>query len=265
MVKTRIYETEVVLRLKSLEKADIYNLGDLVFNESEYPFYCAIAKSSNPTAKNVFLSAGIHGNEPAGVYALLEFLEKEADKYLADYNFIALPCLNPSGFEAGTRNNIAGINLNKNFKEPKRSQELVILDDFLKRQSTKFFFAMDLHEDNVDEPEDGFDLNANPREFDLYGTCPDGNDFSGRKIIRTLEQNGIPVCKREHIYKDRNDNGFVSLPNFADCGSFKEGTLQEYIQNYTNRAFITETPTSWDMEKRINTQIAALKIILEEF
>ena len=61
-MKKRIYEEEVVLRLKSLEKADIYHIGDLAFGEAKYPFYGAVIKSGNPEAKNIFLSAGLTWN-----------------------------------------------------------------------------------------------------------------------------------------------------------------------------------------------------------
>jgi murein peptide amidase A len=66
-------------------------------------------------APNFYLSAGIHGDEPAGPLAILRLLEE--DRW-PDAHFWVVPCLNPTGFLQNTRENGVGIDLNRDFLSP---------------------------------------------------------------------------------------------------------------------------------------------------
>lgn len=61
----------------------------------------------------VYLSAGIHGDEPAGPLALLELLR--GDFFTQDFHWFVCPTLNPSGLVASTRENSAGVDLNRDY------------------------------------------------------------------------------------------------------------------------------------------------------
>lgn len=61
----------------------------------------------------IYLSAGIHGDEPAGPLALLELLQSGFFDYPAHWSLC--PALNPSGLAAGTRENASGIDLNRDY------------------------------------------------------------------------------------------------------------------------------------------------------
>jgi protein MpaA len=61
----------------------------------------------------VYLSAGIHGDEPAGPLALLRLLE--AGFFKPDIHWLICPALNPDGLAAGTRGNGAGNDLNRDY------------------------------------------------------------------------------------------------------------------------------------------------------
>jgi len=61
----------------------------------------------------VYLSAGIHGDEPAGPLALLELLRTEF--FSADFHWSLCPALNPSGLIAATRENSCGVDLNRDY------------------------------------------------------------------------------------------------------------------------------------------------------
>lgn len=61
----------------------------------------------------VYLSAGIHGDEPAGPLAMLELLL--AGFFAADFHWLLCPALNPSGLAAATRENAAGVDLNRDY------------------------------------------------------------------------------------------------------------------------------------------------------
>lgn len=61
----------------------------------------------------VYLSAGIHGDEPAGPLALLAMLER--DLLRPDVHWLICPALNPEGLRKGTRQNDAGMDLNRDY------------------------------------------------------------------------------------------------------------------------------------------------------
>jgi hypothetical protein len=61
----------------------------------------------------VYLSAGIHGDEPAGPLALLKLMEEKA--FGAEIHWSICPALNPTGLESGTRENAAGVDLNRDY------------------------------------------------------------------------------------------------------------------------------------------------------
>jgi len=60
-------------------------------------------------------AGGFHGEEPAGVWGILEYLETATAEELSAVNHSFLPLVNPTGFAAGTRLNIFGENPNRSF------------------------------------------------------------------------------------------------------------------------------------------------------
>lgn len=65
-------------------------------------------------SRRLLLTAGIHGDEPAGVALLLKLLTEGG--LHPGISWTVVPCLNPSGLRAGTRTNQEGIDLNRDFK-----------------------------------------------------------------------------------------------------------------------------------------------------
>jgi len=61
----------------------------------------------------IYLSAGIHGDEPAGPLALLELVRSGAFGPRA--HWLLCPALNPTGLAAGTRGNADGEDLNRDY------------------------------------------------------------------------------------------------------------------------------------------------------
>jgi hypothetical protein len=63
---------------------------------------------------NIYISTGIHGDEPAGPLAMLELLKE--NMWPADANTWLVPCLNPRGYERNTRENEDGTDLNRDYR-----------------------------------------------------------------------------------------------------------------------------------------------------
>jgi hypothetical protein len=64
--------------------------------------------------REVYLSAGVHGDEPAGVWGLLEWAQTH-DWRARDLRFLIFPCLNPWGFTRNMRLDFRGRDLNRRF------------------------------------------------------------------------------------------------------------------------------------------------------
>lgn len=64
---------------------------------------------------DILTAGGFHGEEPAGPWGIIEFLETADAKTLLSVNHSFLPLVNPTGFERGVRFNIHGENPNRGF------------------------------------------------------------------------------------------------------------------------------------------------------
>ncbi len=92
----------------------------------------------------VFLSAGIHGDEPCGPEALFRFLELRPLPMACEW--VIAPLLNPSGMRLGTRENRDGIDLNRDFFR-KESGEVRALTSWWERRERGCHLHFSLHED----------------------------------------------------------------------------------------------------------------------
>jgi hypothetical protein len=91
----------------------------------------------------VYLSAGIHGDEPAGPLALLELARLGAFSEGCDWTIC--PALNPTGLAAGTRDNAAGIDLNRDYRKRSSSEVRAHAAWLAGRPPPELFIS--LHED----------------------------------------------------------------------------------------------------------------------
>jgi protein MpaA len=96
----------------------------------------------------VGIFAGIHGDETAGVFAAVRFLQELAQQpdLARGYEVYVYPLCNPSGFEDGTRHSRSGRDLNREFWLGSREPEV----DLLERQirTLRFDGIISLHADD---------------------------------------------------------------------------------------------------------------------
>lgn len=92
----------------------------------------------------VFLSSGIHGDEPCGPLAILEYLKSAP---LPDHlEWVVAPMLNPSGLRAGTRENADGVDLNRDFFW-EETEEVAAVTDWWSQRRARSLVHLSLHED----------------------------------------------------------------------------------------------------------------------
>lgn len=91
----------------------------------------------------VYLSSGMHGDEPAGPLAMLRLMEDGFFKPGVDWALC--PALNPTGLAAGTRENAAGTDMNRDYWL-RRTPEVRAHAAWLEKQPLPGLF-LSLHED----------------------------------------------------------------------------------------------------------------------
>ena len=81
----------------------------------ELPRYLFLGPKGGGDTLRIGIFAGIHGDEPEGVHALVRFLSQlEAEPELAKgYCIFAYPVCNPTGFEDRTRHARSGLDPNR--------------------------------------------------------------------------------------------------------------------------------------------------------
>jgi hypothetical protein len=128
------------LRLVNL----IPSLDLSVYGEAEgYPLIVVRSEDHDPKMPSVYLSAGIHGDEPAAVEGLVRWAEASLEKFKA-WNWMIFPCLNPWGLERNIRFDAEKRDLNR-FYDSRKVPQIVAQRALMKGR--RFDTAATLHED----------------------------------------------------------------------------------------------------------------------
>ncbi len=113
------------------------------------------SETGEPTIR-LAIFAGLHGDEPAGVHALVDLLHAlEADPWVGRaYRIHIYPLCNPTGYEDGTRHSRSGVDLNREFWRGSLEPEVGIIEREL--LSHKFHGIISLHSDDTSDGLYGF-------------------------------------------------------------------------------------------------------------
>ena len=229
---------EVTERLKNLE-VPIECIG----TAHSYPIHQIRLAASAPKPQQVLLTGGVHGDEPAGVEAVLQFLERDNTALLKNFSFVIIPCINPYGYVHNTRENRGGIDINRSF-ETDDVTEVAIIKKVL--DQTEFSLAIDFHED--------YDATG----FYLYEGNRD-EKYIGTKLATAAKAIG-PI--------DPDDPG-EDAPDLAE-GVYKvanswgtQGLAPYLLHFHSEHVIISETPTAWSLEQRIALHLTILDTALD--
>jgi protein MpaA len=119
----------------------------------ELPRYLFVGPRGGDTPIRVGIFAGIHGDEPEGVHAIVQFIKllEAKPELAAGYYLSFYPVCNPTGFEDATRFSRAGKDLNREFWKNSSEPEVRLLQAELISRS--FQGIISLH---TDDTSDGF-------------------------------------------------------------------------------------------------------------
>ena len=206
--------------------------------------FCSVKDISEA---RLYVSAGIHGDEPAGTEGLLAWAEKNY-KLLSNTPLVIYPCLNPWGLTENSRLNSRGNDLNRSWD---KSGEVTISEVIERTEHACFSLAVNLHEDY---DADGIYLYEPP-------AGKERDDLASR--ILNAGRKYIPIDSRKKIEGRWAKNGIIrpapsSLP--------KEGLPEAaFLQKFrSDRTFVFETPSEYDLRTRVQAQVAMLERAVSE-
>ncbi len=208
----------------------------------------------------IALAAGVHGDEPAGPWALLSIVRDG----LLDRRFAyrIWPCTNPSGYRAGTRENAESHDINRSFHKGGTTPEARAM--IASNRDRRFALSLDLHED--------FEADG----YYCYEPVVDGETPFGDAMIRALddaelgvqdlddafelgyppEAHHLRTLARGHI---RNDPG-------AERAFFEVTPYSLYLlQKAARYAMTLESPRTRPWEERLAMHRTAVTAVLGAF
>ena len=262
----RAYVEEVARPLKmNVHGHRIIKTGRVRTDSGVHPIYAVVTQNYRSDLPRIILSAGIHGEEPAGVYTLLEFINRGIANYLNHFSFLILPCLNPYGFTRGVRFSRDVADLNRSFDDIPGPPEVTAVKDLLRRFPGPYRLAFDFHETDTYMPKGGhLSVETIPAGAYMYETTRTGQPCLGPMIMRGIRNSGYPVSQRRSVYGAECQNGLIYTtapdnPDYPALPEFK-GTLDWYLlkNGYTDHFLATETPTAWPLKRRLAVQKKAL-------
>jgi murein peptide amidase A len=213
-----------------------------------YPLIKLVLGKGNP--RRVLISAGIHGDEPAGIVTILSFLEKNHySSYINQWEITLLPCINPHGYEYGTRENHDEKDLNRLFKEAQSVTEVSFAQSVL---STPFELTIELHEDNESS---GYYLYQ--KGIDVI------DDKIGFEIIDAIK-NIMPINMDDEIDGTSADRGVIGIE--IDISKMDWWPMAIYgLSKGVERCLTFETASQFDMSIRVDAHLTAIKTALNYY
>lgn len=206
----------------------------------------ALRRHLGAARANVYLSSGIHGDEPAGPLALRHLLASNA--WPEDVALWVCPCLNPGGFRRNSREDEHGIDLNRDYKH--FTSAIARAHARWLETTPAFDVALCLHED------------WESHGFYLYELNPDGRPSLADAIIRGV----ATVCPIDPspVIEGREARGGIIRPS-PDPESRPQWPEAFYLlQNKTRLSYTLEAPSDFPLATRAQALVEGVTAALRE-
>jgi protein MpaA len=205
----------------------------------------ALTKRTPGPRPRIYLSSGIHGDEPAPPVALLEMLEAGIFDQRAVW--FLCPLLNPAGFLKAARENDDGLDLNHDYRDS-RSEEIRAHVRWL-RQQPNFAVTLAIHED------------WEAKGYYLYEQNPLGRPSLAEPMLQAVAS-VCPIDPSPLIDEREAVHGII-----RPTGDFllrEKWPESIYLRvHHTTLAYTIESPSAFPLPIRVAAHRAALETALK--
>lgn len=217
---------------------------DIFPGSSALPLY-GFSRISKNERLSVYISSGIHGDEPGGPMALTEMIE--ADFWPSDISLYLCPCLNPTGFQKNTRENSIGIDLNRDYRHFKSTETKAHKGwmDLL----PSFDISICIHED------------WEAKGFYLYELNPDELDSASQAILNKVSTI-CPIDQSELIDGRTAKSGLIKPLESPDARPLWPEAFYIVQNNKTRLSYTLEAPSDFPLNFRTHTLRLAIQTTL---
>lgn len=201
----------------------------------------ALRRAVREPSQRLYISTGIHGDEPAGPLAALELLRANDWPECAD--IWLCPCLNPTGFPLNKRECALGTDLNRDYHHG-RTGEVAAHIAWLQRQPN-FDVCFCLHED------------WEAHGFYVYELNPDSRPSLAPAIITAARE----VCPIDHsaLIDGREAKEGVIRPNLDPTLRPDWPEAFYLITHKTRQSYTLESPSDFPLNVRVTALVTAVR------
>ena len=197
----------------------------------------------NPKQR-IYISTGIHGDEPAGPLAALRLLEE--NEWPEEVEIWLLPCLNPTGFPLNSRENRNKVDLNRDYLEP-TSEEVKAHIAWLS-STPRFDVTLCLHED------------WESHGFYVYELNPDGVYSYAEPMIAAVSK-VCPIDLSTEI-EGRPAQGGIIRPSIDPSSRPQWPEAFYLLQHKTRLSYTLEAPSDFSLKPRVDALVAGTRVVL---
>jgi predicted deacylase len=220
------FERELMnLHAKFPEKMELEVIGHSVEKRNIYKV--RIKGDSEP----ILISAGHHGDEPAGPLAVLDYISEYCETDNNNFDLTIFPLVNPDGYEHDTRTNANGVDLNRDYFEFKQPETRALKSS----AASSYFMALDIHE-------------APPLDIGFY-------------LLESIPKEKDDLELGDQIISQVSKNFDIDEPGVRR--TILKGSSRYYWSNLGAYALTFETPGLWKLEDRIKAHKLAIKEALD--
>ncbi len=224
----------------------------------KWPIWLVRTNRKETHKKKVLIAAGFHGEEKAGPWAVLKWMESFHKDNYRGLDISLIPVVNPTAFNKSVRYNTWGQKSNAGFCHPELEEEpseegKVLLKHIDRLYSLSMSGFLSLHED--------IELR---KEYYLYTFEPtsDPGQFTCQMLEVLAKWFTIPLNGRS-VTADTN----LKTPPFVVNGlvyKYCDGSFEDYLfHRGCNRIAVSETPGRAKLERRIDCGVDVIDTFLD--